>query len=732
MSIEYKEKVQQFHLHTQNTSYIIEILEGMYPVHAYWGRKLRMTDRSGLVDLREVCSFSPNPLKENVHLSFDTMPREYPDYGRSDYESPAFSVTASDGSHIVDPVFDYYRIESGKSIPEGMPGCRLVPEDRCDTLILTLRDRVLDLYIDLYYSVSEDYDVLVRRTVLRNEGEGTVVLNKALSATVDFYNDCDFELVNLYGAWTRERQVARIPIGRSGHIIDSKRGASSHEQNPFLALLRPETDDFSGDVYSMSLVYSGSFMAEASVNSYGKTRMQIGIQELDFQWALEPSDCFSTPEAVLVYSSEGLNGMSSIYHRLFRERLCPAPWNRRERPVLMNNWEATYFDFNEEKIKALIDEGAALGMELFVLDDGWFGKRNSDASGLGDWFTNLKKLPGGLKSLSDYAHSKGMQFGLWFEPEMVSPDSDLYRAHPDWCLHMQGRSRSEGRNQLVLDMGRSEIQNYLYQAIAGIIAEDGIDYVKWDMNRNITEAGSAVLTAEKQKECSHRYILGLYSLMDRLVSRFPEVLFESCSGGGGRFDPGMLYYMPQTWTSDDTDSYERLSIQWGTSFLYPPVTMGAHVSEAPNHQVKRMTPINTRGNVAMSANLGYELDLMKLSGDDREQVMNQISRYKGIRQTVQFGNFYRLLSPDSDRGTAWMIISADGSRVLVYYYGHLLRPNDLGCRLKLRYLDPDRLYMAEGGDSFYGSELMYAGLSLPPLACDFDSQLIVFRADELK
>ncbi|MDC7240421.1 MAG: alpha-galactosidase [Spirochaetales bacterium] len=728
MSIVYKEKEEQFHLHTRNTSYIIEVLEGRYPVHTYWGRKLRFTDRTGLVDLREVCSFSPNPLDSNKTLSFDTMPREYPDYGRSDYQSPALSITDSSGSHLIDPVYDSFRIEEGRSLPQGMPGCRLTADDGCDTLVLTLRDSILDLYIDLYYSVSEEYDVIIRRTEIRNCGNKPVTLNKVLSSTVDFYGDSDFEVMNLYGAWTRERQVSRIPIGRSGHLVDSKRGASSHEQNPFLALLRPETDEFSGDVYSMSLVYSGSFMAEAAVNSYGKTRMQIGLQEIDFQWQLEPSGSFTTPEALLVFSPDGLNGMSGIYHRLFRERLCPAPWSKRERPVLMNNWEATYFDFNEEKIKALIDEGHSLGMELFVLDDGWFGRRDSDASGLGDWFTNLQKLPGGLKSLSDYAHRKGMQFGLWFEPEMISPDSDLYRSHPDWCLHVPGRYRSEGRNQLVLDMGRQEIQDYLYCSIAAILSENGIDYVKWDMNRNITEAGSAALPSERQKETSHRYILGLYSLMDRLVNEFPEILFESCSGGGGRFDPGMLYYMPQTWTSDNTDSYERLFIQWGTSYLYPPVTMGAHVSEVPNHQVKRITPIETRGNAAMSANLGYELDLMKLSSEEREKVAKQVEFYKKIRRTIQFGDFIRLLPPSSDRGTAWMTVSDDGAEVLVFYFGHLLRPNDLGCRLKLRSLNTDRLYMTEDGEKYYGSELMYAGISLPPLDCDFDSRLIRLQA----
>jgi alpha-galactosidase len=727
MGITFNQDRKQFHLSTKNTSYMMEVVLDRHLVHGYWGKKIHTPDLECFVELFEVCSFSPNPEKSRKDISFDTMPREYPDYGRSDYQSPAFEVRAEDGSHLSVPVYKSHRIYKGKKIIDGLPSLYVWEGDAVETLEITLMDDLTGLRIILHYSVYEDYDVITRRVTFINDGKSKLQLVKALSCSVDFYQDQSFELMNLYGGWAKERHVSRIPIGHSTHIIDSKRGASSHEQNPFIALLRPDTTEFVGEVYAMNLIYSGSFMGEVSVSSYGGTRMQMGMNTIDFEWALVPDASFDTPEVVMVYSHEGLNGMSKIFHNIYKDRLCRGQWQHKVRPILINNWEATYFDFDEQKIKTLIDESANLGIELMVLDDGWFGKRDSDSSGLGDWFVNREKLPSGLKALADYANEKGMDFGLWFEPEMVSPDSTLYRRHPDWCLHVPSRDRSEARNQLILDMGREDVRNYLFLAISKILESAPILYVKWDMNRNMTEVGSAVLDKNQQKETSHRYMLGLYDLLDKITKAFPEVLFESCSGGGGRFDPGMLYYMPQTWTSDDTDSFERLKIQWGTSMLYPPITMGAHVSEVPNHQVMRLTPLHTRAHVAMAANLGFELDLTKLSGEDKRAVKHHIERYKLIRETVQLGDFYRLMSPYENNGTAWMFISKEKNQVVLFYYRHLAKPNDIEPKIKLSYLEPEGLYQLEDGRQLYGDTLMNFGLRLPSMAGDFDSVMVILH-----
>ncbi|PKM54792.1 Alpha-galactosidase AgaA [Petrocella atlantisensis] len=727
MGIEFKQDRKRFHLSTKNTSYMMEVVLDRHLVHGYWGKRIHTPDLECLVDLYEVCSFSPNPEKNHKYISFDTMPREYPDYGRSDYQSPAFEVRVEDGNHLCAPVYKSHRIYKGKPFIEGLPSLYANKGDEVDTLEITLMDDLIGLGIVLHYSVYADYDVITRRVTFVNEGKRKIQLEKSLSCSVDFYQDQEFELMHLYGGWAKERHISRIPIGHSTHVIDSKRGASSHEQNPFIALLRPDTTEHVGEVYAMNLIYSGSFMSEVSVNSYEGTRMQMGLNTIDFEWDLGPNTSFDTPEVVMVYSDKGLNGMSKIFHNIYKDRLCRGKWQHQVRPILINNWEATYFDFDEQKIKKLIDESAGLGIELMVLDDGWFGKRDSDSSGLGDWFVNKEKLPSGLKVLADYANSKGMDFGLWFEPEMVSPDSALYRKHPDWCLHIPNRERSEARNQLVLDMGREDVRNYLYLALEKILESAPIGYVKWDMNRNMTEVGSAILQSNHQKETSHRYILGLYDLLDRITKAFPDVLFESCSGGGGRFDPGMLYYMPQTWTSDDTDSFERLKIQWGTSMLYPPITMGAHVSEVPNHQVMRKTPLHTRAYVAMAANLGFELDLTKLSTEEKGAVKNYIDRYKLIRETVQFGDFYRLMSPYETNGTAWMFISKERNQVVLFYYRHLAKPNHIEPKIKLCYLDPKGLYRMEDGQQLYGDTLMHYGLRLPTMTGDFDSVMIILE-----
>jgi len=523
--------------------------------------------------------------------------------------------------------------------------------------------------------------------------------------------------------------VHRRPLVPGLQAVESRRGASSHVQNPFVALLERGADETRGDVYGVSLVYSGSFTAGVEVDQFHAPRLFIGINPFDFGWRLKPGESFQTPEAVLVFSAEGLGGMSRKFHDLYRSRLCRGTFRDKTRPILVNNWEATYFDFNADKIEAIARAGKELGIELFVLDDGWFGKRDSDNSSLGDWFVDRRKLPNGLEDLARRVRDLGMQFGLWFEPEMVSPDSELYRAHPDWCLHIEGRRRTEARQQLILDLTREDVQDYIVRTISDVLSSAPITYVKWDMNRNMTEIGSAKLPPERQRETAHRYMLGLYSVLERITSAFPHVLFESCSGGGGRFDPGMLYYMPQTWTSDNTDAISRLKIQYGTSIVYPVSAMGAHVSAVPNHQVGRVTPLETRGHVALSGNFGYELDLTKFTDEEKEIVKAQTALCKEIRHLVQFGDFYRLLSPFEGNAAAWMFVAKDKREAFAVYVQILKEPYAPLDRFRLKGLNPDLDYeMDEDGLVYGGDELMNAGLPVPQFSGDFRSRVWRLRA----
>jgi len=541
---------------------------------------------------------------------------------------------------------------------------------------------------------------------------------RALSASVDLTRS-DLDMLQLSGDWARERGIVRRSLAQGTQSVESRRGASSHQHNPFIALLERNADEDRGEVFAMSLVYSGNFLAQAEVDRLGGTRLSVGIDPFEFSWLLEPGEGFQTPEAVLVHSSEGLGGMSERYHELYRERLCRGLYRDAPRPVLVNNWEATYFDFDAKKILALGEEAAKLGIELLVLDDGWFGRRDDDRSSLGDWKVDRRKLPSGLADLSARLGEKGLKFGLWVEPEMVSPDSELYREHPDWCLHVPGRPRSEGRHQLVLDMGRPEVRRHVVDAISSVLRSAPIAYVKWDMNRHMTEAGSDGLPPERQKEASHRYILGVYEAMGEITRSFPDILFESCSGGGGRFDPGILAYMPQAWTSDDTDAVCRLEIQYGTSLAYPPVAMGSHVSAVPNHQVGRITPLEFRGDVAMSGNLGYELDLGALSSQEKAEVARQVAFYKRVRGLVQFGSFHRILNPFEGNAAAWIFVSTDSGEAWALYFRPRAEPNGPIPVFRLKGLDAEADYLVSpcggaGGPAgvFGGDELMRVGLAL--------------------
>jgi alpha-galactosidase len=728
MQITFEQKQGIFHLQNNQMSYVIQLVQNAYPAHVYWGRPIRSGQLASILQFHERCSFSPNPVPEDRSISFDTLPQEYPAYGTSDYREPAYQVALSDGSTITELIYDKHRIYAGKPTLEGLPATYIEHEDEAQTLELELLDALIGLRVILSYTIFDKHAAMTRSVRFVNEGIADVKLLRALSMSLD-YSHNEFDLLQLSGSWVRERYMVRRPLAPGKLTVESRRGSSSHQHNPFIALLAKEAGEDHGDVYGFSLVYSGNFAAHAEVEPYGNTRVSMGINPFDFSWLLEPGQAFQTPEAVMVYSSAGLGEMSRSYHKLYRTRLCRGEFRDRTRPVLVNNWEATYFQFNADKIESIASAGKELGIELFVLDDGWFGKRDSDNSSLGDWIVDKAKLPNGLEDLVARVNGMGLQFGLWFEPEMVSPNSELYKKHPDWCLHVPNRRRTEGRQQLILDFSREDVCEAILGMLRNILSSSPITYVKWDMNRNMTEIGSAALPPERQRETAHRYILGLYRVLESLTKEFPHILFESCSGGGGRFDPGMLYYMPQTWTSDNTDAVSRLKIQYGTSIVYPISSMGAHVSAVPNHQVKRETSLKMRGDVAMSGNFGYELDLTRFTDEEKEIVKQQIADYKEIRPLVQFGDLYRLLSPFEGNETAWMIVSEDKKQALIGYFRVLAEPNAPLKSLRLKGLNPDFDYRIAGNEAEYpGDHLLYAGLPVNDLRGDFQSKIWVLQA----
>jgi alpha-galactosidase len=728
MPVHYDTGNKLFHLQTKSTSYVMGLCRDNYLLHHYWGKKIRSADHTDLIVIRER-AFSPNVYPEDRKFSLDSLPQEYPAFGAGDYREPAYQAELANGTAVTELKYVSHSISKGKPGLEGLPAVYVEQDHEAETLEIVMEDSIAGLRALLTYTVMEELDAITRSVRLVNIGQAPLKLNRALSASVDFNHD-RFDMLQLSGALARERHMVRRPLANGLQGIESRRGASSHQQNPFLALLAPNACEEHGEVYGFNLVYSGSFSARAEVDQFQNTRVNIGINPFGFRWVLEPGQAFQTPEAVMVYSDQGLGGMSRIYHKLYRTRLIRGAFRDQPRPVLINNWEATYFNFNAEKIEAIAQAGKELGIELFVLDDGWFGKRNDDTTSLGDWFIDRNKLPNGMTDLAERVNRLGLQFGLWFEPEMVSPDSELYRSHPDWCLHVPDRRRSQARSQLILDLSRPEVCEYIIGSVSDILRSAPITYVKWDMNRHMTEVGSASLPPERQAETAHRYMLGLYRVMETITAEFPHVLFESCSGGGGRFDPGILHYMPQTWTSDDTDAVERLKIQYGTSVVYPASAMGAHVSDVPNHLIQRVTPLKTRGDVAMSGNFGYELDLTTFTKEEMELARQQVAFYKEIRTLVQQGDMYRLLSPFEGNETAWMFVSVDRSAALAGYFQVLAEPNGANRRLRLRGLDPDRNYVLQETGAVYGGDrLMHAGFPVPELNGDFQSKLFHFIAE---
>lgn len=709
MAIVIDEKEQVFHLKTSNTSYVMKVWRGKYLAHVYWGKKINDFSMENAL-LSRTSGWSP--MTDNEGYTLDFISQEYPTSCGSDYGMPAIKAVYDDGSRTVELVYEGYKLSKGKPVLKGLPATYVESEDEAETLEITLKDKVKNLKVILMYTVFNDYDAIARSVRVVNESEKDILLEKVLSGSVDF-EESDYDLITLSGAWGRERRIERGPIRSGVQSIDSKRGSSSHYLNPFFAMCSKNANEEYGDVYGYNLVYSGNFTAGVEVSLSYKSRAYMGINDYDFSWKLEPNDEFTSPEMIMVYSDKGFGQMSRTFHKLYRKRLVRGKYRDEVRPILVNNWEATYFDFTEEKIVNLAKDAKELGIELLVLDDGWFGKRNDDKSSLGDWYVNREKLPLGIDGLAKRVNEEGLKFGLWLEPEMISVDSDLYRAHPDWCIHVPNRVRCEARNQLILDLSREEVCAYVKDAVNKILKEANISYVKWDMNRNMSQFGSAGLPADRQKEMPHRYMLGLYSILEDIISNNPDVLFEGCSGGGGRFDPGMLYYMPQIWASDDTDAVERLYIQYGTSLAYPISAMGAHVSAVPNHQTNRATSLKIRGDVAMSGNFGYELDLTKFTDEEKEEVKKQIEQYKELRAFLPKSDMYRLKSPYEGNDTAWMFISEDGSDIFAAYFRILCKVNGGIYRMKFKALDENEIYRVVNEDKEYtGAELMYIGLEV--------------------
>ncbi|MDA8425695.1 MAG: alpha-galactosidase [Treponema sp.] len=707
----------EFHLRNDFTSYILRVHEGGQAGQLYFGPALAAG--------RSYRHLSPGEFASFDNGAGDFSRLECPVRGSGDFRAPALVAEQADGSTVLDLVYVAHRVYAGKRPIAGLPSTYVESDDEADTLELDLADARSGLVATLGYTIFRDFPAIARRMELRNGGQSRLILRCAMSASLDL-PDPRWELLSLSGAWARERHLAARALAPGSQGVSSERGASGHQHNPFIALKRPGVGEAGGEVYGFSLVYSGNFLAEAEVDSFGITRTRIGIDPAGFAWTLEPGESFRTPEAVLAYSASGLGALSETYHRLYRTRLARGVWRDKARPVLVNNWEGTYFDFTESRLLGIAGVARDLGVELFVLDDGWFGRRDDDTSSLGDWAVDERKLPGGLASLARRVEAMGLKFGLWIEPEMVSPRSELFAAHPDWAIGVPGRPRTETRNQYVLDLSRPEIVEHLYGVIAGLLRSAPVSYLKWDMNRNITEPYGAALPPGRQGEFFHRYTLGLYSLLDRITREFPGLLVESCASGGGRFDPGLLAYAPQAWVSDDTDAVERLKIQWGTSLCYPLSSMGAHVSAVPNHQVGRITPLSTRAAAAFFGVFGYELDAAALSPAERAEILDQVAFYKRHRELIATGRFLRLLSPFEGDGNevAWSCVSEDGNEALVGFYRVLNRPFAGPRRLRLRGLSPAKVYRVstwpEAGDPVDadnaglrgGDELMGAGLLL--------------------
>ena len=713
MGIIYCEKDRIFTLQTKNTTYQMQVDRYGFLLHLYYGKKTDTCMDYLLTYYDRGFSGNPYDAGEDRTYSMDTLPQEFPCYGNGDFRSTAFAVENTDGSMSCDLRYKSHKIFDGKYNLEGLPAV-YASEEEAQTLEILMEDPVTGVKVVLLYGVLPAQDIITRSVSVKNESSGKIYLNKIESASLDFLYG-DYELLTFYGRHAMERNVQRVPVVHGTQKIGSVRGTSSHQYNPMMILAEKETTEDKGNCYAMSFVYSGCFQGEVLKDQLNQTRMMLGLQEEAFRYPLETGEMFQAPEVILSYSSEGMNRLSQNLHHCIRQHICRGKYKEEIRPILINSWEAAYFDFTGDTIYELAKAAKEVNIDMLVMDDGWFGKRDDDNSGLGDWFVNEKKLGGTLGNLIKRINDLGVKFGIWIEPEMVSEDSDLYRKHPDWALTVPGRNPVRSRNQLVLDFSRKEVVDEIYDQICKVLDQGNIEYVKWDMNRSLMDVYSSV--TRDQGRVLHDYVLGLYDFLERLVQRYPNLLIEGCSGGGGRFDAGMMYYTPQIWCSDNTDAIDRLRIQYGTSFGYPVSVVGSHVSAVPNHQTGRKTPLHTRGVVAMSGTFGYELNLMKLSEEEKQEIREQIAEYKSYAPIIQNGLYYRLSDSTTEEICAWEFVHTDEkeqSKVLLNVVMQVIHGNMTVNYVKLQGLEETAVYREEkSGKRYTGAALMYGGMPLP-------------------
>ena len=724
MNITFNKEKRIFKLDTQNCSYIMQIVDSEgFIGHVYYGARINDEDISYRMRI-EGPPFVPSVNARDRGSFLDTFPTEYSGNGVGDYRLSSIEIEDENGHSAIQPLYAGHRIFKGKKPIPGLPAT-FAGEDESMTLEIDAVDKTAGVKLILSYSIFADSDAIVRSVRFENISDKTIKLNKIMSVCMDM-DDEEYKLLTLHGSWARERHMEYRDIGHGVQGISSVRGESSHQENPFMALVQSRADQEHGQVYGFNFVYSGNFTAQVEKNQFDSLRLVMGINPKEFCFVIEPGETFNAPEVVMVYSDEGLGKMTRTYHDLYRTHLIRSKYVDKPRPVLINNWEATYFDFDSDKLLDIAREAKECGIEMLVMDDGWFGKRNDDNTSLGDWYVNESKIKGGLKKLVDDVNEIGLKFGIWFEPEMISPESDLYKVHPDWAIAVPDREPCLMRNQYVLDLTRPEVVDYVYGCLSDILKSANIEYVKWDMNRQLSDIGSAHLDGRHQGELMHRYTLAVYELQERLIRDFPDLLLENCSGGGARFDAGMLYYSPQIWCSDDTDALERLLIQEGTALVYPLSTMGAHVSDCPNHTVGRSTPFRTRGDVALAGTFGYELDITKISEEDREKIPGQIENYHKYSGLVRNGDYYRIASYRENHSyDCFMVVAKDKSEALVTYVSVLNRPNHHSRCIKLQGLDDDKIYRIDGDDKTYrGATLKKAGIMMECLWGDYQSKLV--------
>lgn len=715
MAITFNETTRIFTLTTAHTTYQMQADAQGYLLHLYYGARtagemdylLNYGDRG--------FSGNPNSAGSDRTYSLDALPQEYPSLGTGDFRNYALNIENADGSQCCNPVYITHEIEAGKYTLKGLPFVR-AEENEAETLKIILEDPVTKVELHLLYGVLEKEDIITRSVIIKNAGKAPVTVKKAQSACLDFLHG-DYDLIKFYGRHAMERNMERMPVSHESTRIGSRRGTSSHQYNPGVILAGKNTNEDSGSCYGMLFVYSGNFLVEAEKDQYDQTRIQMGLTDELFAYPLEAGAEFIAPEVILSYTNKGLSRLSQQYHHCIMNHICQGKYVHANRPVLINSWEAAYFDFTGDTIVELAKEAKALGIDMVVMDDGWFGKRNDDNSSLGDWYVNEEKLGGTLTKLIERVNAEGVKFGIWIEPEMVSEDSDLYREHPEWAITIPGRKPVRSRNQLVLDFSRKEVRDEIFKRICAVLDQGNVEYIKWDMNRSLADIYAPNVTYD--------YVLGVYDFLEKLTNRYPDILIEGCSGGGGRFDAGMLYYTPQIWCSDNTDAINRTRIQYGTSFFYPVAAMGSHVSAVPNHQTGRVTSMHTRGVAAMSGTFGYELNPALLNAKEKAEIRAQLAQYREYQELIREGDYYRLSNPFQDNFAAWMVVSDDRSKALVSVIRLTAEANPPAAYVTLKGMEEDAFYREKTTGKVYpGAALMEAGILLPAAVSEYEAYQI--------